>query len=95
MYVWSHASEHFVAVFACYEVDGVMKTPFPCMASPLNEPDSDLSACGHYEFLAGMLPRDFGKQLGDCLFVVGDNCAVNRLLAMLMGPLSLDVPVIG
>ncbi|KAK1938923.1 hypothetical protein P3T76_008998 [Phytophthora citrophthora] len=24
---WSHASEHFIAVFACYEVDGVMKTP--------------------------------------------------------------------
>ncbi|KAG4245128.1 hypothetical protein PC116_g7076 [Phytophthora cactorum] len=71
--------------FACYEVGGVMKIPLLCIAPLLNEPDEDLSARGHYEFLAGMLPRDFGKQLSDCLFVVGDNCAVNRLLATLMG----------
>ncbi|KUG02223.1 hypothetical protein AM587_10000365 [Phytophthora nicotianae] len=81
---WSHASEHFLAVFACYEVRGVTKTPL------LNEPDEDLSARGHMEFLAEMLPRDFGKQLSDCLFVVGDNCSVNRLLATLMG-----VPLVG
>ncbi|KAF1781907.1 Ribonuclease H-like domain [Phytophthora cactorum] len=84
---WSHASEHFVAVFACYEVDGVMKTPLLCMAPLLNDPDEDLSARGH---LAGMQPRDYGKQLSDCSFVVGDNCAVNRLLATLMG-----VPLVG
>ncbi|ETI47813.1 hypothetical protein F443_08087 [Phytophthora nicotianae P1569] len=34
---WTHLSEHYIAVFACYEVNG--------------------------EFLANMLPRDFGKQL--------------------------------
>ncbi|KAG3121002.1 hypothetical protein PI125_g663 [Phytophthora idaei] len=60
---WSHASEHFVAGFACYEGDVVMKTPLLCMAPLLNEPDEDLSARGHYELLAGMLPRDYGKQL--------------------------------
>ncbi|POM64907.1 Hypothetical protein PHPALM_19499, partial [Phytophthora palmivora] len=37
-----------------------------------------------------MLPRDFGKQITDCLFLVGDNCAVNRLLATRMG-----VPLVG
>ncbi|KAG3107418.1 hypothetical protein PI125_g12748 [Phytophthora idaei] len=84
---WSHASEHFVAVFACYEVDGVMKTPLLCMVPLLNDPDEDLSARGH---LAGMQPRDYGKQLSDCSFVVGDNCAVNRLLTTLMG-----VPLVG
>ncbi|KAG2932828.1 hypothetical protein PC116_g9986 [Phytophthora cactorum] len=29
---WSHASEHFVAVFACYEGVVVTKTPLLCMA---------------------------------------------------------------
>ncbi|KAG3007428.1 hypothetical protein PC119_g14565 [Phytophthora cactorum] len=48
------------------------------------------SARGHYEFLAGMLPRDYGKQLSDCSIAVGDNCAVNRLLATFMG-----VPLVG
>ncbi|OWZ14670.1 hypothetical protein PHMEG_00011814 [Phytophthora megakarya] len=24
---WSHASEHFLAVFACYEVDGTTRSP--------------------------------------------------------------------
>ncbi|ETO58526.1 hypothetical protein F444_23096 [Phytophthora nicotianae P1976] len=42
------------------------------------------------EFLANMLPRDYGKQLSQCLFLVVDNCAVNRLLATLMG-----VPLVG
>ncbi|ETM43436.1 hypothetical protein L914_11083 [Phytophthora nicotianae] len=42
------------------------------------------------EFLANMLPRDYGKQLSQCLFLVADNCAVNRLLATLMG-----VPLLG
>eukprot|EP00644_Phytophthora_capsici_P008312 jgi/Phyca11/114634/e_gw1.26.394.1 len=37
-----------------------------------------------------MLPRDFGKQLEACLFIVGDNCTVNRLLATLIG-----VPLVG
>ncbi|KAG3243830.1 hypothetical protein PI124_g11362 [Phytophthora idaei] len=29
------------------------------MVPLLNEPDEDLSARGHYGFLAGMLPRDY------------------------------------
>ncbi|KAE8885122.1 hypothetical protein PF003_g30866 [Phytophthora fragariae] len=87
---WSHASEHFIAVFACYEVDGVMKTPLLCMAPLLNTLDEDLSARGHYEFLVDVLPRDYGKQVTDCQFLVGDNCVVNRLLATRMG-----VPLVG
>ncbi|POM62670.1 hypothetical protein PHPALM_28143 [Phytophthora palmivora] len=62
---WGHASEHFIAVFACYEVDGVMKAPLLCMAPLLDTLDEDLSARGYYEFLADMLPRDFGKQITD------------------------------
>ncbi|POM62988.1 hypothetical protein PHPALM_27785 [Phytophthora palmivora] len=86
---WTHAYEHFVAVFACYEIDGVLKPP---LLAPLLETldDDDLSARGHMEFLANMLPRDFGKQFSQCLFLVADNCAVNSLLATLMG-----VPLVG
>ncbi|KAG3044645.1 hypothetical protein PC121_g21778 [Phytophthora cactorum] len=85
---WTHLSEHYLAVFACYEVNGKVKTPLLCMASLLNEPDDDLSAVAHMEFLANMLPRDFGKQLQQCVFIVGDNCSVNRRLATLVnGPL--------
>lgn len=87
---WSHASDHYIAVYARYEVDGVVKTPLLCMAPLLNEEEEDLSARGHMEFLATMLPRDYGKQLGQCCFLVGDNCSVNRRLATLMG-----VPLIG
>jgi hypothetical protein len=87
---WSHASEHYIAVYARYEVGGVIKTPLLCMAPLLNEEEEDLSARGHMAFLATMLLRDFGKQLDQCCFLVGDNCAVNRRLATLMG-----VPLVG
>ncbi|KAF1792863.1 Ribonuclease H-like domain [Phytophthora cactorum] len=60
---WTHLFEHYLAVFACYEVNGKVKTPLLCMAPLLNEPDDDLSVVTHMEFLANMLPRDFGKQL--------------------------------
>ncbi|RLN51667.1 hypothetical protein BBJ28_00013573 [Nothophytophthora sp. Chile5] len=72
---WSHTSEHFLAVFACYEAGGKIKTPLLCMAPLLNDEDDDLSARGRLEFLAEIQPRDFGKQLTQCLFVVGDNCS--------------------
>ncbi|KAE9255765.1 hypothetical protein PF004_g455 [Phytophthora fragariae] len=32
-----------------------------------------------------MLPRDYGKQVTHCLFLVSDNCAENRPLATRMG----------
>ncbi|KAG6969003.1 hypothetical protein JG688_00005518, partial [Phytophthora aleatoria] len=87
---WSHASEHYIAVYARYEVHGVVKTPLLCMAPVLNEEEESLSACGHMEFLATMLPQDYGKQMDQCCFLVADNFAVNRRLATLMG-----VPLVG
>jgi len=87
---WTHASEHYTAVFACYEVGGCPKTTLLSMAPLLNGVDEDLTAHGHREFLATMLPRDYGVQLEQCRFVVGDNCSVNRRLATLMG-----VPLVG
>ncbi|ETP39716.1 hypothetical protein F442_12840 [Phytophthora nicotianae P10297] len=87
---WTHMSEHYLGVFACYEVGRKVKTPLICMAPLMNEIDDDLSALAHREFLADMLPRDFGKQIDQCLFVVGGNCSVNQRLASLIG-----VPLIG
>ncbi|KAG6589329.1 uncharacterized protein IUM83_19911 [Phytophthora cinnamomi] len=60
------------------------------MAPLLNEKDDGLSAAAHREFLADMLPRDFGKQLNQCVFISGDNCSIDRRLATLVG-----VPLVG
>ncbi|EGZ10352.1 hypothetical protein PHYSODRAFT_520761 [Phytophthora sojae] len=87
---WTHASEHYIAVFACYEVNGCPKTTLLSMAPLLDALGDDLSAQGHLEFLATMLPRDYGVQLMQCRFLVADNCAVNRRLATLM-----SVPLVG
>ncbi|KAJ8523410.1 hypothetical protein ON010_g17570 [Phytophthora cinnamomi] len=85
---WTHSSEHYITVYACYAVEGEVKFPMLCMAPLLEE--NDLSPRGHMEFLATMLPRDFEKQLDQCCFVVADNCSVNKRLARLV-----DVPLVG
>ncbi|KAG6580253.1 GTP-dependent nucleic acid-binding protein engD [Phytophthora cinnamomi] len=72
---WTHMSEHYLAVFACYEVDGKVKGPLLCMAPLLNEEDDGLSTAAHREFLADMLPRDFGTQLDQCVFFPVTNVA--------------------
>ncbi|KAF1782927.1 Ribonuclease H-like domain [Phytophthora cactorum] len=69
---WTNAFEHYIAVFACYEVN------------------DNLPAESHLDFLATMMPRDFGVQLEQCRFIVGDNCSVNRRMATLM-----EVPHMG
>ncbi|GMF63039.1 unnamed protein product [Phytophthora fragariaefolia] len=87
---WTHLGEHYLAGFARYEVNGQVMTPLLCMAPLLQEEDDDLSAVAHREFLANMLPRNFGKQPDQCVYIVGDNCRVNRRLATLV-----CVPLIG
>ncbi|ETP05659.1 hypothetical protein F441_17771 [Phytophthora nicotianae CJ01A1] len=84
---WTHASEHYIAVYARCEVDGVAKTPPLCIAPLLNDEEEDLLARGHMAFLATMLPRDYGMQLGICCLLVADNCSVNRRLTTLTGAL--------
>ncbi|KAJ8571378.1 hypothetical protein ON010_g5458 [Phytophthora cinnamomi] len=39
---WTHASEHYIAVFVCYEVNGCLKTPLPGIAPLLDAQDDDL-----------------------------------------------------
>ncbi|RLN95492.1 hypothetical protein BBJ28_00019948 [Nothophytophthora sp. Chile5] len=88
---WSHAAEHYLAVFACYEIDGIGQYPLLAMAPLINdESGDDRSARTHQAFLDTMLHRDYGKKVSDCLFIVGDNCAVNKKLDTL-----LDIPLVG
>ncbi|ETP36191.1 hypothetical protein F442_15797, partial [Phytophthora nicotianae P10297] len=86
---WTHGSEHYLAVHACYDKDGVRHCPLLSMASIINGPDDRLNAESHISALASFLPF-FGKDLSNVIFLVGDNCAVNRRLARLMG-----VPLVG
>ncbi|OWY91008.1 hypothetical protein PHMEG_00040587, partial [Phytophthora megakarya] len=81
---WTHASEHYVAVFACYKVNNCAKTTLLSMTPLLDSLEDDLSAQRHLDFLATMLPRDYGVQLGQCRFLVDDKCAVNQRLATLI-----------
>ncbi|KAG6950664.1 hypothetical protein JG687_00014106 [Phytophthora cactorum] len=86
---WTHASEHYVAVFASYEVNGSLKIPLLSVAPMLSEVDDDLSAESRHDFLAAMLTRDHGVQLEQYRFVLSDNCSVNRRLTTLM-----EVPLV-
>ncbi|RAW21432.1 hypothetical protein PC110_g22125 [Phytophthora cactorum] len=87
---WSHNSEHYLAVFVCYELGGQPRCPLLAMAPLVQAPGQDLSAQGHVDFLRDMLSQDYGKPLENCLYLVGDNCTTNRRLAILMG-----IPLVG
>ncbi|KAG6944250.1 hypothetical protein JG687_00017971, partial [Phytophthora cactorum] len=76
-------SEYYVAVFACYEVNGSLKTPLLSMALLLNEANNDLYAESHLDFLVTILPRDFGVSLVGCAshrlnLAVQDDLAVHE-----------------
>ncbi|KAG2791640.1 hypothetical protein PC111_g23829 [Phytophthora cactorum] len=66
---WSNDSEHYLAVFATYEVDRLVKTPLLSMAPIVNEPDDNLKAESHRSALESVLVV-FGKELVHCLFLV-------------------------
>ncbi|KAG2793170.1 hypothetical protein PC129_g22992 [Phytophthora cactorum] len=55
-----HASEHYIARLCCFKKDGELVTGLLGMAPLTNEPNDDLSARTLLEFLAKMLPRDYG-----------------------------------
>ncbi|KAF1791744.1 hypothetical protein GQ600_12854 [Phytophthora cactorum] len=64
--------------------------PLLCMAPLVSDETDDLSAATHHTFLGTMLTHDYGKSVDQCIFLVGDNCSVNRRLADLIG-----VPLVG
>ncbi|POM57552.1 Hypothetical protein PHPALM_37916, partial [Phytophthora palmivora] len=86
---WTHGTEHYMAVYACFELNGVRHCPLLSLAPIINGPDDSLNAESHVAALAAFLPF-FGKGLSNVNFLVGDNCAMNKRLARLM-----EVPLIG
>ncbi|RLN56451.1 hypothetical protein BBJ28_00022526 [Nothophytophthora sp. Chile5] len=60
---WSHNSEHYLAMFASYEINGVVHTPLLSFAPVIDEPDDDHSAETHRIAIAAALAM-FGKRLG-------------------------------
>jgi hypothetical protein len=86
---WTRGSEHYMAVFACFELNGVRHCPLLSLAPVINGPDDRLNAEGYMAALAAFLPF-FGKDLTNVIFLVKDNCAMNKRLARLIG-----VPLVG
>ncbi|ETM38746.1 hypothetical protein L914_15071 [Phytophthora nicotianae] len=89
---WTHVSEQYITVFACYEVNGSPKTPLLSMAPLLDAPDNDLSAQRHLDFLADMLLRDYGGTAGAVyrlnLAVQNDMLALEEDLAAVQALMS-------
>ncbi|GMF43775.1 unnamed protein product [Phytophthora fragariaefolia] len=85
----THGTEHYMAAYACFELNGVRHCPLLSLAPVINGPDDRLNAESHMASLAACLPF-FGKDLANVIFLVGDNCAMNKRLARLMG-----VPLVG
>ncbi|EGZ12619.1 hypothetical protein PHYSODRAFT_337039 [Phytophthora sojae] len=86
---WTHGTEHYMAVYGCFETATGPQYPLLSLAPVMDEPDDRLSADGHLTAIKRFLPF-FGKSISGCLFLVGDNCGVNKRLANLLG-----VPLIG
>ncbi|KAF1778438.1 hypothetical protein GQ600_25919 [Phytophthora cactorum] len=86
----SFDSEHYIAVYGCYNPNGKAQYPLLAMAPLVAGPSSDHSAACHVAFQREILMRDYSKRLGHCLFVVGENCATDPIMATLMA-----VPLVG
>lgn len=93
---WTHDSEHFIAVFAFYEIDGVAYRPLQAMApvlEPLDE-DADEAVIAHnaeaHRDAFVLVLTVFGKSVDQVIYLVSDNCPLNKKLARL-----LDIPLVG
>ncbi|POM76823.1 Hypothetical protein PHPALM_5903 [Phytophthora palmivora] len=96
---WTHASEHFVAVYTCCEINGVPYRPLLAMAPVLKPPDSPAddtvivhNAEAHHDAFVLILSVS-----------VSDNCPFNKKLARLLNVpfvasvshrLDLAVPIV-
>ncbi|KAG2829762.1 hypothetical protein PC113_g3775 [Phytophthora cactorum] len=87
---WTHGSEHYLAVFGCYETSAGHRYPLLSLAPIVVDASGRFDADNPYGCFGGIPTVGFGKDLSNCLFLVGDNCAVNMRLARLMG-----VPLVG
>jgi hypothetical protein len=86
---WSQGTEHYLAVFACFDTESGPRHALLSMAPIMDEPDDNLGADGHLIAIERFLPF-FGKTIEGCRFIVGDNCSVNKRLATI-----ISVPLVG
>ncbi|KAG6599688.1 uncharacterized protein IUM83_13263 [Phytophthora cinnamomi] len=86
---WTHGTEHYMAAYGCFKTAAGPQYPLLSLAPVINEPDDQLNVEGHLTAIKRFLPF-FGKSISRCLFLVGDNCGVNKRLVNLLG-----VPLIG
>lgn len=100
---WTEGTDHYIALFACYQIDGVKKCPLlafqpiPDYSESL-ESNYTLDALAHETFIVHtlgtiihILKLEYYERSSDSLlFLVGDNCSTNRALAT-----RLSVPLVG
>jgi hypothetical protein len=86
---WSdNRSTHFIAIYAIYPGDnGQRVSRLLSFQPPLDE--GNFTAQSHYELMESTLNR-VNKQPSNVIFLVGDNCNVNKAVADLFG-----VPLLG
>ncbi len=84
---WTEGSTHYVAIFATYGHKQEAQFPLLSFSPLINE--EDLSASSYW-FLIIQILEKFGKNEDNIIFLVGDNCQVNKSLADLM-----NIPLVG
>ena len=84
---WSQQSEHFVGVFACFDVDGVNEKPL--LAFSVLPDETDLGADSIAGFIETTLEY-YKKTRTDVKFIVSDNEPTMRAVAK-----KLVIPMIG
>jgi hypothetical protein len=83
---WSHASLHYIGIFAVYEVNGKRYQPL-LGVSPLEEGQQDADA--HIRLMSSVLAV-YNKTIDMARFLVADNCATNKSIAT-----NLGIPLVG
>ncbi|KAE9313086.1 hypothetical protein PF001_g8908 [Phytophthora fragariae] len=81
-------SEHVLAVFAVFEPDRRVDKVLLAFAPLIYDDATDHTAASPVKFLKGILPY-FNRDVTDIIYLVGDNCTVNRKGADL-----LEVPLV-
>ncbi|KAG6614950.1 uncharacterized protein IUM83_08735 [Phytophthora cinnamomi] len=66
---WSPGTEHYLAVYACYETEAGPQYQLLSLAPVIDEPDDQMNAQDHLTALTRFLPF-FGTSISGCKFLV-------------------------
>ncbi|KAG6944893.1 hypothetical protein JG687_00017586 [Phytophthora cactorum] len=76
---WTHGTEHYRAIYGCYETKTGLQYPLLSLASVVEEPDDHLNAESHLKAIKRFLPFFVNKRLADLLGVPLVGFASHRL----------------